>query len=494
MHVLRAALASGGRNSGMRSGGIRWAAATSVLIAVAISSRLSADKQTPAANAPNIIFILADDLGYGDLGCYGQTNFETPHLDQLAAEGMRFTNHYAGSTVCAPSRACLHTGLHTGHVYQRFNGDIQLREDPDDIILARRLKDAGYATAMIGKSGLSCRSDEPSLPNAKGFDYFFDYISHRAAHRYYPRSLWRMGEKIEYASNQGKEGRVYSGEVFLEDALTYLDRHRDDRFYLHLSLQQPHADLSVPDEWRDKFAGRYEEIPYKGGGYRAEPMPKATFAAMIAYLDDTVGQIVAKLKENGIAKNTLLVFSSDNGPMSEGGWHQDHFNSSGPLRGGKRDMYEGGIRVPMIAWWPGTISAGTTSNHVSAFWDFVPTACQAAGLEAPEDLDGISYLPTLLGESNRQAKHDYLYWEFYERGGKQAVRAGDWKGVRLNVSKQRYGPIELYNLAEDLGEVKNVAAEHPEIADRLAALMKEAHVPSERVSFEMKKTNDKKKK
>ncbi|MDA8745419.1 arylsulfatase [Rubripirellula amarantea] len=431
---------------------------------------------------PNIVFILADDLGYGDLGCFGQKKFDTPHLDQMARDGMRLTNHYSGSTVCAPSRACLLTGTHTGHAYQRFNGKVQFREDPHDLTVASLLQRAGYETAMIGKSGLSCNSQDGSLPNRKGFDHFFGYISHSAAHRYYPEALWRNGEQVSYPSNHGKEGQQYSGDLFLADTLAYLDEHASDTFFLHLSLQQPHADLAVPAKWKEPFLEKFNDRPFAGGHYRAEPHPKATFAGMVTYLDDTVGQVRAKLKELGIADNTLIVFSSDNGPMSEGGWEKANFNSGGPLRGGKRDLYEGGIRVPTIGCWPDKITAGSESAHVSAFWDFLPTACEAAGVAVPEGIDGISYLPTLLGQES-QPRHDYLYWEFYEQGGKQAVRWGDWKGVRLRVNQDRQGPIELYDLSKDLGEQHNVAAEHPDVVAKLEALMSEAHVDSPVVSF-----------
>lgn len=436
------------------------------------------------APRPNIIFILADDLGYGDLGCYGQQNFATPHLDQMAAEGMRFTQHYAGSTVCAPSRACLLSGQHTGHVYQRANGDIAFRPDPQDICIARLLKIGGYETAMIGKSGLSCRTKNGSLPNEKGFDHFFGYSGHGAAHRYYPKSLWRNGEKQPLAGNHGKEGELYSGDLFLADTLAWLDEHQDGPFFLHLSLQQPHADLCVPDRWKQPFVEHFNDEPFAGDSYRAEPYPKASFAGMVTYLDDTVGQVLSKLRELSIADNTLVIFSSDNGAMSEGGWSRDNFDSSGPLRGGKRDMYEGGLRVPTIAWWPGMIEQGTTTPHISAFWDFVPTACEVAAVDPPADTDGISYLPTLLGRPHKQREHDHLYWEFHERSGKQAVRRGDWKAVRLDVIKNPARPIELYNLAEDIGETHDVAAEHPEIVAQLAEVMRTAHTDSEQFHLE----------
>ncbi|WP_197528641.1 arylsulfatase [Aeoliella mucimassa] len=360
-----------------------------LLLSVGAVSR-AADSPTK----PNIIFILADDLGYGDLSCLGQQHFQTKHIDQLVAEGMLLTDHYAGCTVCAPSRACLLSGKHTGHVYQRFNGQVQFREDPQDLTIARILGEAGYHTAMIGKSGLSCNSDDGSLPNRKGFDHFFGYVSHGGAHRYYPKSLWRDGTLVEYPNNHGKEGDQYSGDLFLSDALDYLDTHASEPFFLHLSLQQPHADLNVPTQWKEPFLGKFDEVPYKGDHYRSEPNPKATFAGMVTYLDHSVGQIVAKLNELGIAENTLVIFSSDNGAMSEGGWNRDYFNGSGQYRGGKRDLYEGGIRVPTVAWWPGTIAPVSKSDHMSAFWDFLPTACELAGVDSPDDIDGISFAPT----------------------------------------------------------------------------------------------------
>ncbi|MCO6044666.1 arylsulfatase [Aeoliella sp. ICT_H6.2] len=425
---------------------------------------------------PNIVLILADDLGYGDLSCLGQKNFETPHLDRMAAEGMLLTNHYAGSTVCAPSRACLMTGQHTGHVFQRYNGSVQFREDPQDITVATLLANAGYHTALIGKSGLSCNSKDGGLPNRKGFEYFYGFVSHTAAHRYYPPFLWNNGEKVTFDQNFGKEGTHYSGDIFLEKTLEYLEIHQEGPFFLHLSLQQPHADLNVPEKWKKPFIGKFDEVPYAGAYYRGDPHPKATFAGMVTYLDDSVGQVLAKLQELGIAENTLVIFSSDNGAMSEGGWSREYFNSSGPYRGGKRDLYEGGIRVPTIAWWPGAIAAGSKSDHISAAWDFLPTACELAGMGAPSDIDGISFAPTLLARG-KQRKHDYLYWEFYEQGGKQAVRRGDWKGVRLKVSDT---PVfELYNLAFDPGEQHDLAEEHPEIVAELLESMQQAHEESD---------------
>jgi arylsulfatase A len=444
------------------------------LFAVAVGNASAADR-------PNIILILADDLGYGDLGSYGQRNFATPHLDRMAADGMRFTQHYAGSPVCAPSRACLLSGQHTGHVFQRANGEIAFRPDPQDLSIARILKNAGYRTALFGKSGLSCRTPNLRHPNDKGFDEFFGFVSHGEAHRYYPPTLIRNGELVTLDGNHGKDGEQYTGDLFLAEALAYLDRAASDSsgqpFFLHLAFQQPHADLAAPTRWRDQFIGKFDETPFAGNGYRGETHPKATFAAMVTCLDDAVGQVLARLRERGLAENTLVLFASDNGAMSEGGWRREWFQSSGPLRGGKRDMYEGGLRTPLIAWWPGRVPAGEVSNHVSAFWDFVPTACELAGATTPENVDGISYAPTLLGHPAEQRSHDYLYWEFYEQGGKQAVRQGPWKAVRLRALTPGRAKVELYNLDADIAEEHDVAAEHPEIVKRLAALMRKAHVP-----------------
>lgn len=436
----------------------------------------------PASDRPNIVFILADDLGYGDLSCYGQEHFETPRIDTMAKEGLRFTQHYAGSTVCAPSRACLLSGQHTGHVHQRANGKIEFRPDPLDRCIASYLQEAGYATAMIGKSGLSCNGTDPLLPNKKGFDHFFGFISHGAAHRYYPRSLWRNGEKVSYAENHEKEGQVYSGDLFLEESLSWIESNHSQPFFLFFSPQQPHLDLNVPDQWKQPFLGKFDEVPLAGGHYRAEANPKATFAGMISHLDDSVGQILDKLKELGIEQNTLVLFSSDNGAVTAGGWSSENFQSSGPLRGCKRDLYEGGIRVPLVAWWPETIRAGRTTDHVSAFWDFAPTAYALTKTGPVDDTDGISFLPTLLGQG-KQVSHEFLYWEFYERGGKQAVRMNDWKGVRLDVLSNPKAPVELYNLSEDLGEESDVAANHPEVVASIEKIMQREHVPTEEFSL-----------
>lgn len=429
---------------------------------------------------PSLIFILADDLGYGDLGCYGGTKIHTPRLDRMAAEGLRFTQHYAGSTVCAPSRACLLTGQHTGHVYQRANGLIAFRDDPLDHCVASDMQAAGYATALIGKSGLSCNHPDGSQPNRKGFEHFFGFTDHRAAHRHYPTTLWRNGESIDFPGNSGKEGDAYSGDLFIEDALRFLEANQDRPFFLHLALQQPHLDLHVPPGWREGYAGEFDEsIPFHAGYYRGEDRPNATYAGMVSHLDRGVGLVLDKLEALGLDQRTLVLFASDNGHENSGKWRNASLDSNGPLRGGKRDLYEGGIRVPLIAWWPGAVPAGRTTDHVSAFWDFAPTACELAGVTLNEPIDGVSYAPTLLNEGE-QPQHEQLYWEFYEQKGKQALRWGDWKGVRLRANTANPAPLELYNLTTDPGEKHDLATLEPEVVAEIERRMAASHRPTER--------------
>lgn len=441
-----------------------------------------------AADKPNIIYILADDLGYGDLGCYGQRVIQTPRIDKMAAEGMRFTRHYSGSTVCGPSRACMLTGKHTGHTYLRGNGYIKFRPDPKDEIFPKALKEVGYHTAMIGKSGLACNSDDGALPNAKGFDYFFGYSSHTAAHWYFPKYLWRNGKKIKYPNNTLHSGDNYSAELVINEALQYIERQKDGPFFLHLAFQIPHASLRAKEEWKAKYRPILKETPLpkkdKHPHYSYEREPKTTYAAMVSYMDHNVGLVIDKLKELGIEKNTLIMFSSDNGAMQEGGHRRDSFNSSGKLRGGKRDLYEGGVRTPTIAWWPGKIKPGTTSDHLSAFWDISPTIRELAGAAPQNDTDGYSMVPTLLGKPG-QKKHSFLYWEFHEQGGKRAVLKGKWKLIYLKTGTVRNPAPLLYNLDKDPREQRNVAKSNPEIVSELKKIMAREHTVAEHKTFRL---------
>lgn len=438
-------------------------------------------RRETVAERPNVIFILADDLGYGDLGCYGQQIIQTPNLDRMAKEGMIFTNHYAGSTVCAPSRCCLMTGLHTGHAYIRGNDRIPLR--PEDVTVAELMKQAGYATGIIGKWGLG-EPDTTGIPNRKGFDSWFGYLNQQHAHNYYPDHLWRNEEKVPLANEVepvGAAGGVatkrvqYSHDLFASEALAFLDRNRRRPFFLYLALTIPHANNeSKPDGMEVPSYGPYAN--------RDWPNPQKGHAAMITRMDRDIGRLFQRLKALGLDEKTLVLFSSDNGPHKEGGADPAFFDSNGGLRGIKRDLHEGGIRVPLIARWPGRVAAGSGSDHVSAFWDLLPTCCELAGVPTPKGTDGISFLPTLLGQPQRQREHSYLYWEFHEQGKKQALRMGHWKGVRLNVAKDPQGPIELYNLAEDPGEQNNVASRNPEVVARIVTILASARTPSQRWS------------
>ena len=440
-------------------------------------------QDTPSSkNKPNIIFIMADDLGYGDLGCYGQTQIKTPHIDRLAAQGMRFTDHYAGSTVCAPSRCSLMTGLHTGHTYVRGNREIkpmgQLPLLPDTVTMPKVLKKAGYATALIGKWGLG-GPGSTGIPNKQGFDYFFGYLCQRHAHNYYPEFLFRNEERVPLPGNKvanpradgagvAEERGQYSHDLIAEEAMKFIETNKDRPFFLYLAVTIPHANneagrkgMEVPDH------GIYKD--------RDWPEPQKGHAAMISRLDRDLGRIMETLKKSGIDKKTLILFTSDNGPHREGGANPEFFDSNGLLRGNKRDLYEGGIRVPLIARWPGRIKPGTESRHVSAFWDFLPTFAELAGGEHLPSVDGISMLLTLMGKPTKQKQHEFLYWEFHERGSKQAVRMGDWKAVRFGVS----GKLELYNLKEDIGEKHDIAEDHPQIVAKIEDYLKTARSESQ---------------
>ncbi len=445
----------------------RWWA----LAVATIADLITANAQTPIPeilrakrpDKPNIIFILADDLGYGDLGCYGQKKIRTPNLDRLAAEGVRFTQCYAGSTVCAPSRCSLMTGLHTGHA--RIRGNAQVPLQPDDVTVAEILKPAGYRTAAIGKWGLG-NEGTTGVPNRHGFDEWFGYLDQVHAHNYYPEFLWRNERKWQLRGNANGQKGEYSHDWFTRGALNFIRINQKHPFFLYLAYTIPHAN----NELKDKGMEVPGDAPYSKEDW---PQQEKNKAAMIARLDADIGKILDKLKELKLDQDTLLFFSSDNGPHKEGGVDPQFFASSGPLRGIKRDLYEGGIRVPMIVRWPGRIKAGSTNNQIWAFWDFLPTATGLAGVKPPKNIDGISMVPTLLGTKQTQ-QHEVLYWEFHERGFQQAARMGDWKMVRLGPEKAP----ELYNLKTDLAEKENVAGQHPDIVAKFAEYLKTARTES----------------
>jgi arylsulfatase A-like enzyme len=440
-----------------------------------LSAATLAASPAPAAAAdrpPNIIFILADDLGYGDLGCYGQQKVQTPHLDRMAKEGMRFTQCYAGSTVCAPSRCALMTGLHTGHCLVRGNARVPLR--PEDRTVAELLKSAGYATGLVGKWGLG-EADSTGVPNKKGFDEFFGFLNQHHAHNYYPDFLWRNQEKVPLPGNVLKQDNVaerretYAHDLFTREALSFVERHKGGPFFLYLAYTIPHANNE-----RSRFDGNGNEVP-SDEPYSDRPWPQQekNKAAMITRLDGDIGKLFARLKDLGIDNDTIVFFSSDNGPHREGGNDPKFFASSGPLRGIKRDLYEGGIRVPMIARWPGKVNPGAVSDVTWAFWDVLPTAAELAGVKPPEGLDGVSVVPTLLGTGS-QTTRPYLYWEFHEGASKQAVRFDDWKAVRLRPG----GPIELYDLSKDVGEQRDVAGSFPDVVAKAADFINQARTES----------------
>ncbi len=467
---------------------------------------------------PNFIFILADDLGWGELGCYGQQKIRTPNIDRLAAEGIRFTQFYCGSPVCAPSRCVLLTGKHSGHAYIRNNSEVkpegQLPIPDEEVTLAELLKQEGYVTAIIGKWGLGPPHSSGD-PLRQGFDFFFGYNCQRHAHNHYPTFLYRNHEKVwldnpEFAAHQrfpegldpndrknyeAYAGSQYAPDLMAQEAVAFIRRSKDRPFFLYFASTLPHLALQVPENALAEYLGQFPESPYLGDrGYTPHFAPRAAYAAMISRLDQHVGQILSTLEELGLTEKTMVFFSSDNGPvhgrgpqnLGVGGTDTDFFNSTGPLAGRKGSVFEGGIRVPLIVRWPGKIAPNQVSDHIGAFQDVLPTILATLGRTPPAECDGISFLPTLLGQED-QKKHDYLVWEFYGYGGQQAVRMGRWKGIRLNCYKDPAGPMMLFDLENDIGETTDIAGQHPEIIAEMEAILAREHSPSPHWDFAEKR-------
>ena len=437
---------------------------------------------------PNVIIILADDLGIGDIGSYGQTIISTPNLDKLAKSGMKFTQFYAGTSVCAPSRSALLTGQHTGHTHIRGNKEIKPEgQEPllDSIrTFAMLMKEQGYQTGAFGKWGLGMVGTQGD-PNNKGFDEFFGYNCQRQSHRYYPTHLWHNQTRIELTGNELRNQKVYAPALIQEKTLAFIDKNKDKPFLLFVPTVLPHAELAGPtDEFYQKYEHAFQETPHKGNdygpeattaGYTSVTKPRATYAAMVSRMDQYIGEILDKVEALGLTENTIILFSSDNGAHREGGADPDFFQSTAGLKGYKRDLYEGGIRTPLLVSWKNHIPASSSSQHVSAFWDILPTLQQLTNSEKAENTDGISLLPTLLGKGKQQ-KHQHFYWEFHEDGGKQALRYQDYKLIKFQVKNPSKTYFELYNLQEDPGETQPI--ENPAVQLKMQKMMDIAHQES----------------
>lgn len=503
------------------------------LIAVLAVTLIPAWAKSQAGKKPNIIYILADDLGYAEVGCYGQKKIETPNIDALAANGMRFTQHYSGSPVCAPARCVLLTGRHTGHAQIRGNDEWAERGNVWDFAAASRdpqlegqrpmkagtrtigtlLQQAGYKTGLVGKWGLGGPMTE-SVPNKQGFDFFYGYNCQRQAHTYFPLHLWKNSEKVPLNNKMVPPKTLlpdgadpydpasyadfwltdYSSELMQNEVIKFINENKARPFFMYYANTIPHNPLQAPARWVDHYVKKFgDEEPYRGDrGYFPHRYPRACYAAMVSYFDEQVGEIVATLKELGLYENTLIIFSSDNGPTYTGGADSPWFDSAKPFRSehgwGKGYVKEGGIRVPMIAHWPGKIAAGSQTDLMSAHYDVLPTLCDLVEMEAPPDTDGISFLPTLTGEG-LQEEHQYLYWEFPSYGGQQALRMGKWKGMRQNIFHDSLR-IQLYNLENDIQESNDVSSQHPEIVQRIEKLFAQEHSRPEIDRFKIKQLGD----
>ena len=430
----------------------------------------------PSVARPNIVFIMADDLGYGALGCYGQEKIKTPHIDRIAAEGMRFTQCYAGAHVCQPSRSVLMTGLHGGHTPCRAN-DTRQYLLPGDITIAERLKTAGYATGGFGKWGLGYEQTT-GHPNRQGFDEFFGFYLQVHAHFYYPYWVWNNDRKVELTGNLTGKNQYVNDELHAA-AMQFIETHADEPFFAYLPYIIPHVELVVPEESEAPYRGQFPKISIQDPrkNYLGSEDGLTTLAGMISRLDGNVGAILDLLERKGIAEQTIVIFTSDNGGQSGGkdaGWTKmtDYFQANGPLRGYKGTYYEGGVRVPFVARWPGQIAAGSTADHICGFWDMMPTLCELAGADAPSKTDGISIVPTLTGSGTQRA-HEGIYWEYLTRSGlSRAARMQDFKAIQLRPD----GPVQLFNLRSDPSEEHDLAADHPDVVSKLMAFMDAAHV------------------
>jgi arylsulfatase A len=446
---------------------------TSILLMVSVPGIITTgchNNRTKAdtSRKPNIIYILADDLGYGDLSINGQTKFSTPNIDGLAKSGMSFSNHYSGSTVCAPSRCCLLTGKHTGHATIRQNFSVKTGErvslKSSDTTIAEILKPLGYVNGAFGKWGLGEIGTE-GVPWKKGFDYWYGYINQKNAHFYFPPFLYENDKKIILNGNLNGKKEQYSHDLIMGKAFDFIIKNREQPFFIYLAVTIPHSELLIPDQYMEPFRGKFPEKPFISDDpedISSQEEPLAAFAAMVSKLDSDVGKLIELLKENELYKNTIVMFASDNGPHASGGGDPQFFNSSGPFRGIKRDLYEGGIRTPFFVSWPGKIETGSSSDHISAFWDILPTIAELAGAETPKEIQGISLANVLFDKPQRG--HEYLYWEFVHKDqARQAVRKSEWKLVRYGLKKN----AELYNLEEDPAETTNLAEKYPEIVEEL---------------------------
>ena len=452
----------------------------------------------PDVRKPNIVLIVADDLGWGELGCYGQKWIQTPNIDQIAANGIKFMDFYSAQTVCAPSRCSLLSGLHQGHAYIRDNGNPKDRGKPrpkemyfpgqhpipdETVLISERLKEDGYATAAIGKWGLG-HFGTSGDPNNQGFDLFYGFNCQVHAHNHYPRFLWRNNEKeILKGNDRTLYGETYSQDRFRDVALEFIDENKDRPFFLYLPFAIPHLSIQLPDESLKKYRGEVTEADYEHRGYLPYPEPRAGYAAMISHMDRDIGEIMNRLKSYGLTDNTLVIFTSDNGPTYNrlGGSDSDYFESSGPFEGRKGQLTEGGIRVPLVAQWPNRIKPGQTTDHVSAFWDIFPTLCEAAGIPTGTDVDGVSFLPCMTG--GEQPEHPFLYWEFPGYGGQQAVRLGKWKALRRGLHRKPETTFQLFDLTQDPQEANDLASQFPEVIAKVETICEQEHENSELFPF-----------